>query len=292
MRRLALVFVAFLAFTNYSFADTTSSELMIDLGSHRLQMRQAGQGAPVVVIDAGLADLLDRLIPLQDSIANYTRVVIYNRAGYGKSEIGPLPRNAEREADELKTMLEKASISGPYLLVGHSLGALNMQIFASKYPNAVAGIVLLDPPPLPFILGKDFQELREMAERMTAEWQAIADSGAKSSDAGEKMKAGFFSMIASEHREMFGETGKQVNAITTFGNIPLIVMASEKPNPAFGELADKFQKFWIEQSRALARKSTHGKFILVEEASHSIYIDDPELTVKTILDIVSDIRSK
>jgi hypothetical protein len=106
------------------------------------------------------------------------------------------------------------------------------------------------------------------------------------------MKAGFFSMIASEHREMFGETGRKVDAITTFGDIPLVVMASGKPNPAFGESAERFQKFWIEQSRALSGKSTHGKFILVKEASHNIYLDAPALTTKTILDVVHDIRSK
>jgi pimeloyl-ACP methyl ester carboxylesterase len=87
------------------------------------------------------------------------------------------------------------------LLVGHSLGALNVQVFASKYPAEVAGMVLLDPPPLSFILGQEYRDLRGMAERVTAEWQAVADSGAKSADAREKARSSFFQMIASEHRE-------------------------------------------------------------------------------------------
>jgi pimeloyl-ACP methyl ester carboxylesterase len=131
---------------------------------------------------AGVTDQLDKLIPLQDRLARFTRVVTYNRAGYGRSEPGPLPRDSGREADELKTLLERASVKGPYVLVGHSLGALNVQVFAARYPDLVAGLVLLDPPPLSFILGQEYGKLGAMAEKMTAEWQGIADAAAKSAD--------------------------------------------------------------------------------------------------------------
>jgi len=57
-------------------------------------------------------------------------------------------------------MLENASIPAPYVLVGHSLGALNVQVFASKYQKAVTGMILLDPPPLSFILGQEWPEFR------------------------------------------------------------------------------------------------------------------------------------
>jgi len=70
---------------------------------------------------------------------------------------------------------------------------------------------------------------------MTTEWQAIADSTSESANAQEKAKYAFFRMIASEHREMFGQTAKLVSAVSTFGDKPLVVIASGKPNPAFGE---------------------------------------------------------
>jgi pimeloyl-ACP methyl ester carboxylesterase len=168
-------------------------------------MHLEGKGAPTVVIDAGITDQLDKLRPLQERVAQVTHVITYNRAGYGQSEPGPMPRHSGREAEELKALLEKATVPGPYVLVGHSLGALNMQVFASKYPDKVAGMVLLDPPPLSFILGQEYKDLGVMAERMTAEWQAIADSTVKSPDAREQARSSFFQMIASEHREMFGE---------------------------------------------------------------------------------------
>jgi pimeloyl-ACP methyl ester carboxylesterase len=269
-----------------------SSDRMVSVGSHRLEMHLEGKGTPPVVIDAGISDQLDKLRPLQERIAQVTQVITYNRAGYGQSEPGPLPRHSGREAEELKTLLEKASVPGPYVLVGHSLGALNIQVFASKYPYDTAGMVLLDPPPLSFILGQEYKDLRGMAEKMTAEWQAIADSTAMSADPQERAKSSFFQMIASEHREMFGETARLIDSISTFGDMPLVVLAAGKPNPAFGEAAEEYQKYWVGQSRALAEKSTNGKFILAEGATHYLYLDVPELVAQNILSMVSEVRAK
>ncbi len=265
---------------------------MISIGSHHLQIHIEGKGAPTVVIDAGITDQLDKLRPFQERIARVTHVITYNRAGYGQSEPGPLPRHSGREAEELKALLEKASVPGPYVLVGHSLGALNMQVFASKYPDDVAGMVLLDPPPLSFILGQEYRDLGVMAEQMTAEWQAIADSAVESIDAQEKARATFFRMIASEHREMFGESARLAGAISTFGDIPLAVVAAGEPNPAFGEVAKEYQRYWVEQSRALTDKSTRGTFILAEGASHYVYLDVPDLVVESILAVVNEVRAK
>lgn len=289
---LTACFAACLIIASCSRESRSPSDQLVSIGSHRLQMHLEGKGAPAVVIDAGITDPLDKLRPLQERLARVTQVVIYNRAGYGQSEPGPLPRHAGREAEELKALLDKASVRGPYVLIGHSLGALNMQVFASKYPADVAGLVLLDPPPLSFILGRDYQDLRGMAEKMTAEWQATADSAAKSTDALEKAKSDFFRMIASEHREMFGETARLVDAVSTFGDLPLVVLAAGKPNPAFGEVAGEYQNYWVGQSRALAERSTNGKFILAEGASHYLYLDVPDLVAESILSVVDEVRGK
>jgi pimeloyl-ACP methyl ester carboxylesterase len=292
MRTAVILLAAFLILASCAGESAQPSDSLISIGTHRLQIHRAGKGTPAVVIDAGITDQLDKLRPLQDRLAQTTSVITYNRAGYGKSESGPLPRGGAREADELKTLLDKASVPGPYVLVGHSLGAVNVMLFASRHPKDVAGIVLLDPPPLSFILGQDYKELGAMAERMTAEWEAIADSAAKSTDPGDKARSAFFRAIASEHREMFGETGRLAGGIATFGDIPLVVIAAGKANPAFGPIAEKYQKYWIEQSRALAAKSTKGKFIIAEESSHYLYLDVPELVAENIISVVDGVRAK
>jgi len=291
MIRTIRVLVTATAFISCAAGELPPSHQLVSVGTHRLQLFRHGTGTPTVVIDAGLADNMERLGPLQERIAKVTCVCTYNRAGYGHSEAGPLPRHSHREAEELKALLDSASVPGPYVVVGHSLGALNVQVFAANHPQDVVGIVLLDPPPLSFIRGAEYTNLLPMAERMTAEWQALADSGAKSLDPERRTHAAFFQMIASEHREMFGESAQQVSNISSFQQIPLLVMAAGRPNPIFGDIAEEYQRYWIEQSRALSQKSANGTFVLAEEATHYLYVDVPDLVVASILSIVDQART-
>ena len=268
-----------------------TSDQTIPIGTHRLQIHCEGRGSPTVILDAGLGDPMEKLKSLQQRIAEVTLVCAYNRAGYGNSEAGPLPRDCSREAEELKALLEGASMPGPYVVVGHSLGAIISEVFAAKFPRDIVGIVLLDPPPLSFIRRETYPNLLALADRMTAEWQAMADSGAKSTDAQERSRANFFRMIASEHREMFGQGGNRVAEISSFGNIPLLVMAAGKANPLMGDVAEEYQRYWIEQSRVLSQKSSKGRFVLVEKSSHYLYVDAPDLVAESILSMVRQFRT-
>ncbi len=80
-----------------------------------------------------------------DWLAESFRVVSYDRAGLGWSDLGPMPRTADRIVGELHSLLERAGISPPYVLVGHSFGGLTMPLFAARFPDEVAGMVLVDP---------------------------------------------------------------------------------------------------------------------------------------------------
>ena len=71
-------------------------------------------------------------------------------------------------------------------------------------------------------------------------------------------------------------------------HIPLVVIGSGRANPAFGEAAEDYQQFWIEQSQALVGKSTHG-FILAQESSHHLYRDAPGLVLDAIRQVVEDV---
>jgi pimeloyl-ACP methyl ester carboxylesterase len=61
------------------------------------------------------------------------------------SDAGPLPRTADRIADELRLLLQHAAVPPPYVLVGHSFGGLVVRLFAARHPGLVAGVVLIEP---------------------------------------------------------------------------------------------------------------------------------------------------
>ncbi len=79
-----------------------------------------------------------------------------------------MPRTGQQMTDELNVLLKNANIPSPFVLLGHSLGGLNAYLYASRYPEQLAGLVLLDPPPLPFISGQKFPELYQLAAQATA----------------------------------------------------------------------------------------------------------------------------
>ena len=118
---------------------------LLGLGSHRLHLLESGRGSPTIVLEAGLMSTVLSWSDLQRELAGSFRVVSYDRAGLGLSDIGPMPRTADRIVDELHTLLERATIPPPYVLVGHSFGGLTMPLFAARFPDEVAGIVLVDP---------------------------------------------------------------------------------------------------------------------------------------------------
>src|SRR5215216_1313636 len=117
---------------------------MVDVGGYSLHINCVGQGSPTVVLDAGLGDFSAQWVWVQREVSDTTRVCAYDRAGMGWSEMGPEPRDAKQITGELHTLLSKAGIEGPYVLVGHSLGGLSMQTYAHRYPDEVAGVVLVD----------------------------------------------------------------------------------------------------------------------------------------------------
>ena len=157
--RLSLVLLLSVALTSCAAAGFPISQ-SYDIGTHSLHLECVGSGSPVVVIDVGAGDSYQNWAAIMGHLAETTTVCSYDRAGYGQSEPGPLPRHSLQAANELRALLQAAALPGPYILVGHSLGAVNMQVFAAQYPDVTAGLILLDPTPLGWLLdGSTFPEL-------------------------------------------------------------------------------------------------------------------------------------
>ena len=117
---------------------------LVDIGGYRLHINCTGTGSPTVILDAGLGGTSLDWSKVQPAVAHFTRVCSYDRAGYGWSDTGPGPRTSQQIVKELHLLLVHAQVSGPYILVGHSLGGLNMRQYAYRYPGEVAEMVLLN----------------------------------------------------------------------------------------------------------------------------------------------------
>lgn len=116
---------------------------LIDVGGHRLAIRCVGSGNPTVVLEPGLGESsrsMGRWIA--PAVARTTRICTYDRAGHGRSD--PAPAQRSDAARDLHLLLRRAGVRGPVVVAGHSLGGIFALNFTERYPDEVAGVVLLD----------------------------------------------------------------------------------------------------------------------------------------------------
>lgn len=110
-----------------------------------MHLYRTGTGSPSVIFDAALGASSLSWTFVQAEVARLTCACAYDRAGFGWSDAGPLPRTAGRIADELHALLGIAQVPPPYVLVGHSFGGLVMRTFAARHAPEIRGVVLVDP---------------------------------------------------------------------------------------------------------------------------------------------------
>ena len=116
---------------------------LVDLGGYNLHIQCAGLESaqtPTVVLDSGLVGSVLDWRHVLSEVGRFARVCAYDRGGYGWSEPSPRTRTPDGITADLHALLEKSGERPPYVLVGHSLGGLNMWAYANRYPNEVAGL--------------------------------------------------------------------------------------------------------------------------------------------------------
>jgi pimeloyl-ACP methyl ester carboxylesterase len=133
---------------------------LVDIGGRCLHLVDAGQGTPAVVIIPALGENVLGWLPIVRALEGETHVCVYDRAGIGWSDPPPRRRRTPDDmARDLRLLLDAAGIAPPYIVVGHSLGGIVARRFAASWPDAVAGLVLIDsshegqPGRLPFSQG-------------------------------------------------------------------------------------------------------------------------------------------
>jgi pimeloyl-ACP methyl ester carboxylesterase len=273
---------------------------LVDRGGYRLHLHCSGTSRasrPLVLLDAGLGGSSLDWSLVQPGVATFTRVCSYDRAGYGWSDAGPEPRTSGRLVSELHMLLVNAGVPGPYVLVGHSFGGLTMRLFASTYPQEVAGLVLVDSsheedptarqeilsgqPQLstcsglaPFGIVRLFGLLDHFASAYPSAVQPV-------------VKAHFsqtrFCGTWDDESAAWGESTAQVRAARThhkLGNLPLVVITHGK----------RLDASWQAFQNDLANLSSRSTHLMATRSGHAIMLDQPDLVSAAIKEVVTRVE--
>ncbi|XLZ72272.1 alpha/beta hydrolase family protein [Massilia sp. SR12] len=145
-RHLAAALALMFAAASAANAATANAALLHDAGGRKIELLKIPKAgtAPTVVFENGSRSTLDKWDKVIADVAKEATVFAYNRPGYGKSDKPSTPRDGKTVVEELRQLLREQGLQPPYVLVGHSLGGLYMQLYARSYPQEVQGVVLVD----------------------------------------------------------------------------------------------------------------------------------------------------
>jgi pimeloyl-ACP methyl ester carboxylesterase len=230
-------------------------------------------------------------------VAQTARVCTYDRAGLGWSEVGPLPRHAEQHARELHTLLQNAEVPGPYVMVGHSLGGLDVRVFVHEYASEVAGVVLVDSMSPSQITQSPASEPSEPQSQPFSIQATLARFGV--ARVAVKLLSGIipvsppgqeayyplyvrpqnFQTTDNEYQGV-PASGAQAAAVKSFGDLPLIVLtANLNDNPG-----------WPEWQTELLQLSSNSQQIIAENSGHTVQLDEPQVVVEAILQMIQRVH--
>lgn len=291
---------------------------LVDIGGYQLHIDCIGEGSPTVVMDYGLGGLSLVWSLVQPEVAKFTRVCTYDRAGYAWSTSSLKTRTSQQMVQELHTLLNRAEIEGPYVLVGHSLGGLNACLFASQYPKEVVGMVLVDAVPANVYsrLVPEWKNQMAATQRMFYTLSTISRLGLLRllvqlrgteaapdfvkklpSEVQPAILAKFlpktFNTAITENQLMESST-QQISNQEILKELPIVVLSHGEN--MFSDLSDKeaeqAEKIWQELQAELANLSSKSKLLIAQNSGHNVHIDQPQLVIDAIQQVIDTAQSK
>lgn len=288
----------------------------------RLNLHCTGQGAPTVILEGGWTANTASWRKVQGPLAATTRICSYDRAGYGFSDAGPQPRTTQAIADDLASLLKAAKIKGPYVIVAHSLGALDARLFVDQHRRDVAGLVLVDPATeyqdrdlakISPATGKAETEFEDgvricaqavIAGKMTADLPQrpyCIDGPSRSLPASvnaarlaSQSTATYQTASLSELTSFAGLSSAQVaKSRRPWGDLPVIVLTAEntQKNPDLPQAEqDALAKAWWDMHDGVAKLSTRGENRLVPDTGHMIPSQRPQAIIDAVTSLVEQAR--
>jgi len=290
--------------------------MMVDVGGYRLHIFCEGSGSPTVIMESGLGDSSLIWARVRPESVKITRTCVYDRAGLGWSEPSPQPRTAATIVEELHTLLVNGAITGPYVLVGHSIGGAYVRLYAHTYPESVVGMVLVDSSHeeqsarLPAAIVQLGQQGTAEQQRELALYKPLARMGllalahtwlpanpmlpaaTQATEQALIADPNYLDTLFVEQDSAEANLGEVAAAqITTVGNIPLIVLSAGQhmlPGGAIPtELVEEMAHMWQQLQAELAMRSPQGQQVAVAESGHYIHLEQPQVVIDAIDQVVA-----
>lgn len=286
---------------------------LIDLGHGRdLNLRCSGSGPQTVMLEAGAVADSSTWFKVQPLLAAHARVCAYDRAGFGFSSEGPLPRSLDADVSDLHALIQRAGLTTPLVMVGHSLGSNIVRQYASRYPADVSAMVLLDPPAQDigrFAPGwqKDedtlsvqrFAFLRRCEaaaekhelpstdkelSRCLGEADPLASAKLNAVNLALMSKPAYWRTVLSVLQNNVEVFKQPVSKQEAHGSTPLIVLSAAN---TYADALPRDRK-GLEEARAhtqaqIVATSSRGTLVHVPDTSHDIQIDQPDAVAKAVM---------
>jgi pimeloyl-ACP methyl ester carboxylesterase len=259
-------------------------------------------------------------VRVQPELSRYSRVCSYDRAGLGYSELDPAltPRPSALLAEELHTLLLRAQIPGPFILVGHSNGGYLVRSYYERFPSEVAGAVLVDSSSeymderFMATLGKNWKaeaasELAR-AQRLRPVIRFLIWSGVLRWQLGRRAKEHDFGLgpaVVEEAIYLMNQPGwypasvaelggvmatcTALRAGKGLGSLPLVVLTAGNfhSNAAPEHLQQEWNRLWVKELQPqLARLSTRGHQVIAD-SGHMIPFEAPEAVTGAVLEVLA-----
>jgi pimeloyl-ACP methyl ester carboxylesterase len=275
-----------------------------------------GQGSPTAILESGWGTPSFTWSRVQAQFARTTRVCALDRAGYGFSDPGPLPRDSAAGVADLHAALQAAHLRPPYILVGHSLAGFDARLYAYRYPREVTGLLLLDPPTedlyrrtrepdedvalmrkcmaigkrQPIVPGAADGCVEDPNKQLGPQWSPAIKARAGV----EQSRASWFETLLSEDLTMVDQSADELaKARHPLGDIPLIVLQADTHCPTKGPPPKPDAAGDASRCAALDRQAhdaAHGQHRVVAGSRHYIYLDKPKVVEAAFLEVVDGAR--
>lgn len=254
--------------------ESATTAPLVDVGGRGIYRADVGNGGPTVVLDAGLTDSAATWSGIVPAVAAFSHVVSYDRPNTtaGASDPATMPRTAADAVADLHALLEEAAVPGPYVLVGHSVGGLFVRLYASRYPDDVAGLVLVDA-------SHEEQDVRRQA-LVSADLFAAEQQALQANTEGIDLDASFAQV-------------REARAANPLRPVPLVVLSAGQTDPAFypaGWPLEVEAQLHDELQADLAGLVPGGRRVVAEQSGHYVQQSRPDLVVAAIRDVVRAVR--